>query len=78
MNQPDNTLLRQFCECGQKATTKRGNAKICQRCADIDSKSPPCVVGRKPRTTIGTFSYIELTEHCREFFQRHGLNQFGY
>jgi hypothetical protein len=36
------------------------------------------VVGRKPRTTIGTFSYIELTEHCREFFQRHGLNQFGY
>ncbi len=47
MNQPDNTLLRQFCECGNKATIKRGNAKICQRCADIDSKSPPYVVGRK-------------------------------
>lgn len=44
---PDYTLHRQFCECGNKATIKRGNAKICQRCADIDSKSPPYVVGKK-------------------------------
>jgi hypothetical protein len=41
----DNTLLRQFCDCGQPATIKRGNAKICQGCAD--SKLPPHVVGRK-------------------------------
>jgi hypothetical protein len=46
-SQPDNTLLRQFCDCGNKATVKRGNAKICQRCADIDSKSPPYVVGKR-------------------------------
>ena len=45
--QPDNTLLRQFCDCGNKATIKRNNAKICQRCAEIDSKSPPYVAGRK-------------------------------
>jgi len=44
---PDYTLNRQFCECGNKAEIKRGNAKICQRCADIDSKSPPYVVGKK-------------------------------
>jgi hypothetical protein len=44
---PDYTLFRQFCDCGNKATIKRNNAKICQRCADIDSKSPPYVVGKK-------------------------------
>ena len=77
-SQPDNTLLRQFCDCGNKATVKRGNAKMCKRCADTDSKSPPYVAGRKPKTTIGTFSYIEITQRCREFFERNGLNQFGY
>ena len=45
--QRDNTLLRQFCECGNKATIKRGNAKICQRCADIDSKVQPLVAGKR-------------------------------
>jgi hypothetical protein len=45
--QRDNTLLRQFCECGNKATIKRGNAKICQRCADIDGKAQPLVAGKR-------------------------------
>jgi hypothetical protein len=43
----DNTLLRHFCECANVATIKRGNAKICQRCADIDTKAPAYVSGRK-------------------------------
>jgi len=44
--QRDNTLLRQFCECGNKATIKRGNSKICQRCADIDGKVQPQTAGK--------------------------------
>jgi hypothetical protein len=44
---PDYTLRRQFCDCGKPATVKRNNSKICQRCADIDSKSPPYVVGKR-------------------------------
>ena len=45
--QRDNTLLRQFCECGNKATIKRGNSKICQRCADIDGKVQPQTAGKR-------------------------------
>jgi len=44
--QPDNTLLRQFCECGNKAEIKRGNSKICQRCARIDGKAQPHTAGK--------------------------------
>jgi hypothetical protein len=44
--QRDNTLLRHFCECSNVATIKRGNAKICQRCADIDSKVQPQTAGK--------------------------------
>ena len=44
--QRDNTLLRHFCECANVATIKRGNAKICQRCADIDSKVQPQTAGK--------------------------------
>ena len=78
MSQPDNTLLRQFCDCGQKATLKRSNSKMCQRCATLGEHEAQRRVGRRPRTTIGTFSYLEITERCREFFERNGLNQFGY
>jgi hypothetical protein len=42
----DNTLLRQFCDCANVATIKRGNAKICQRCADIDGKAQPQTAGK--------------------------------
>ena len=42
----DNTLLRQFCECGNKAEIKRGNSKICQRCARIDGKAQPQTAGK--------------------------------
>ena len=42
----DNTLLRQFCECGNKAEIKRGNSKICQRCARIDGKAQPHTAGK--------------------------------
>ena len=45
--QPDNTLRRQFCECGNRAEIKRGNSKICQRCADIDGKASALFAGRK-------------------------------
>jgi len=44
--QRDNTLLRHFCECSNVATIKRGNAKICQRCADIDGKVQPQTAGK--------------------------------
>jgi len=44
--QPDNTLLRQFCECGNRAEIKRGNSKICQRCARIDGKVQPHTAGK--------------------------------
>ena len=43
----DNTLLRQFCDCGNKVAIKRGNSMICQRCADIDGKAPAFFAGRK-------------------------------
>lgn len=39
--------FRQQCDCGATATLHRCNAYICQRCADIDSKSPPYVVGKR-------------------------------
>ena len=42
----DNTLLRQFCECGNRAEIKRGNSKICQRCARIDGKAQPHTAGK--------------------------------
>jgi len=45
--QRDNTLLRQFCECGNRAEIKRGNSKICQRCARIDGKVQPLVAGKR-------------------------------
>ena len=45
--QPDNTLRRQFCDCGNKVAIKRGNSMICQRCADIDGKAPAFFAGRK-------------------------------
>lgn len=45
--QPDNTLLRQFCDCGNKVAIKRGNSMICQRCADIDGKAQPLVAGKR-------------------------------
>jgi hypothetical protein len=45
--QRDNTLLRHFCECSNVATIKRGNAKICQRCADIDTKALAYVAGKR-------------------------------
>jgi hypothetical protein len=44
--QPDNTLRRQFCECGNRAEIKRGNSKICQRCARIDGKAQPHTAGK--------------------------------
>jgi len=40
-------VTRQFCDCGNKATVKRENSKICQRCADLDSKAQPTVAGTK-------------------------------
>ena len=43
----DNTLLRQFCDCGNKVAIKRGNSMICQRCADIDGKAQPLVAGKR-------------------------------
>ena len=43
----DNTLLRQFCDCGNKVAIKRGNSMICQRCADIDGKASALFAGRK-------------------------------
>ena len=43
----DNTLLRQFCDCGNKVAIKRGNSMICQRCADIDGKVQPLVAGKR-------------------------------
>jgi hypothetical protein len=45
--QRDNTLLRQFCDCGNKVAIKRGNSMICQRCADIDGKAQPLVAGKR-------------------------------
>ena len=43
----DNTLLRQFCDCGNKVAIKRGNSMICQRCADIDGNAQPLVAGKR-------------------------------
>jgi len=43
----DNTLLRQFCDCGNKVAIKRGNSMICQRCADIDTKALAYVAGKR-------------------------------
>jgi len=43
----DNTLLRQFCDCGNKVAVKRGNSMICQRCADIDGKAQPLLAGKR-------------------------------
>jgi len=42
----DNTLLRQFCDCGNKVAIKRGNSMICQRCARIDGKVQPHTAGK--------------------------------
>jgi predicted nucleic acid-binding Zn finger protein len=42
----DYTFRNHFCECSNVATIKRGNAKICQRCADLDSKAQPLVAGK--------------------------------
>ena len=42
-----NNVTRQVCECGNKATIKRENSRICVRCADIDSKAQPTVAGTK-------------------------------
>lgn len=42
-----NNVTRLICDCGNKATVKRENSRICQRCADLDSKSQPTVAGTK-------------------------------
>jgi len=39
--------VRRYCDCGSEATLHRCNAFVCQRCADIGSKAPPYVVGRR-------------------------------
>lgn len=72
MSQKDNTLLRKFCDCGKPATVKRGNCKICQRCADIDCEATPLKAGVEERDP-GFVRWRDVRAACLTFMFRNGM-----
>lgn len=77
MSQKDNTLLRQFCECGKPATIKRNNSKICQRCADLDSQIAPTTAGIPDRDP-GFVRWLDVRAACVNFFGRYAQETIRY
>lgn len=66
-----------FCECGQRAVILRATAKVCQRCADLNSAGEPQkVVGRRERHD-NHVGWLEIKAACCAALLARGIDPWG-